>query len=830
MNGAMYREILSANLLPSARALKMKRGWVFQHDNDPKHTARATKEWLRKKHFKVLEWSSQSPDINPIENLWWELKVRVAKRKAKNITALEEICMEEWANIPTTVCGNLVKTYRKHPPTGFMDYKKRDKAWVSQLGTVFGEKQLNDQDTFDIKDLKLKIRDLLKKRTKIWWNKAALENYLQKDIIPRGLRVQLFPTLDVEDTSFTSKWEETLTKCSRTLLELLVGADKRSLESLEKEIETIREQIQGIIPSDEYKKLDLSLEEELLKYEQDIQNNKTKKYLRDLEDYKHNRIYRWHQKQPRKQFRSQSVSSLSTTSEGACGDHFLEKGIASSNGGVGAAFHLQHPPTPGIKKKKHPYNMRDKRAGDFEVEIFVKLVRKEIDKLNSNIDQDNLTPPLRRAIKELKNMKDVVIKRADKGGNVVIWPIALYEAEAFRQLHRAEHYKKLDALPSFTFSQELKSLLDEGVERSAITDKMRVALLPEFPVVPTFYLLPKVHKDPSCPPGRPIVSGMGGLCEPSCRFVDFYLQKCVETLPSFVRDTTDVLRRLDGLILEEDMWLVTCDDRPFLQLQGTAMGASCAPSYANLFLGLWERDVVLDTPGHSSVISWLRYIDDILFIWQGSTSRLDTFLNHLNSSDGTIATDIFRKSTATNALLHFSSSHPPKLKSSIPVGQFLRARRICSVDGTFQRRADDLTRRFRNRGYRYVDIHRGNSRALHSDRPSLLAGSTRSSPVNTNVMPRFITSFNSNWSEINNIFKRHWPVLLADRDLSRLLSPYPLVTWRRSRTLGDILCDSHYIPPKSNPFGSCQKGPPWGSFFRVESVPFVNSSPEQRSL
>uniref|UniRef100_A0A8C4T226 Transposase Tc1-like domain-containing protein n=1 Tax=Erpetoichthys calabaricus TaxID=27687 RepID=A0A8C4T226_ERPCA len=69
MNGAMYCEILSNNLLPSVRALKLGRGWVFQHDNDPKHTARITKEWLCKKHIKVLEWPSQSTDLNPIENL-----------------------------------------------------------------------------------------------------------------------------------------------------------------------------------------------------------------------------------------------------------------------------------------------------------------------------------------------------------------------------------------------------------------------------------------------------------------------------------------------------------------------------------------------------------------------------------------------------------------------------------------------------------------------------------------------------------------------------------------------------------------------------------------
>uniref|UniRef100_A0AAZ3Q527 Tc1-like transposase DDE domain-containing protein n=1 Tax=Oncorhynchus tshawytscha TaxID=74940 RepID=A0AAZ3Q527_ONCTS len=52
----------------------MKRGWVFQHDDDPKHTARATKEWLRKKHFKVLEWPSQSHSsvkgLNAKRHVW----------------------------------------------------------------------------------------------------------------------------------------------------------------------------------------------------------------------------------------------------------------------------------------------------------------------------------------------------------------------------------------------------------------------------------------------------------------------------------------------------------------------------------------------------------------------------------------------------------------------------------------------------------------------------------------------------------------------------------------------------------------------------------------
>ena len=114
MNDKKYREILEDNLLPSARSLKLKRGWTFQKDNDPKDTANETKEWFRNKRINVLQWPSQSSDMNPIENLWRELKLNVQKRHPKNIAELRVICMEEWNKIPIESFKRLVVIYKKH--------------------------------------------------------------------------------------------------------------------------------------------------------------------------------------------------------------------------------------------------------------------------------------------------------------------------------------------------------------------------------------------------------------------------------------------------------------------------------------------------------------------------------------------------------------------------------------------------------------------------------------------------------------------------------------------------------------------------------------------
>ncbi|KAG2457243.1 TC1A transposase, partial [Polypterus senegalus] len=113
MTAAMYRDILDENLLQSALDLRLGQWFIFQQDNDPKHTAKLSKEWLQDNSVNVLEWPSQSPDLNLIEHLWRDLKMDVHQCFPSNLMELERCCKEEWVKLAKDRCDKLVASYSK---------------------------------------------------------------------------------------------------------------------------------------------------------------------------------------------------------------------------------------------------------------------------------------------------------------------------------------------------------------------------------------------------------------------------------------------------------------------------------------------------------------------------------------------------------------------------------------------------------------------------------------------------------------------------------------------------------------------------------------------
>ena len=108
-------EIYEEALLPSVQDLfgDCQEPWFLQEDNDPKHMSKLAKEWRLLHSINHLDWPAQSPDLNPIEDVWAVLKANVAQRKSRTEQGLKRVIKEHWAYITIEFGQKLIESIPK---------------------------------------------------------------------------------------------------------------------------------------------------------------------------------------------------------------------------------------------------------------------------------------------------------------------------------------------------------------------------------------------------------------------------------------------------------------------------------------------------------------------------------------------------------------------------------------------------------------------------------------------------------------------------------------------------------------------------------------------
>ena len=243
-------------------------------------------------------------------------------------------------------------------------------------------------------------------------------------------------------------------------------------------------------------------------------------------------------------------------------------------------------------------------------------------------------------------------------------------------------------------------------------------------------------------------------------------------------------------------------------------------SYADI--AFHPIDEIINNNPDFTIPLWLRYRDDVYCVWVMGLEKLKEFLAWINSihpnlkftmsysTDGTayldiltyikgpkICTTLYTKPSDTHAYLQPTSCHPKHVCKNIPHGEAQRIRKICSEEDEYQENKDLMIKYFASRGYNDTYTRDQFDQLDSVDRDSLIPDLEISFDM-PNERPQLrrlplVLDFHPSFAGASKSINKYKYILDLDPSLKGCIDKQKLfVTFRRCKTIGDILVHSRY--------------------------------------
>ena len=240
------------------------------------------------------------------------------------------------------------------------------------------------------------------------------------------------------------------------------------------------------------------------------------------------------------------------------------------------------------------------------------------------------------------------------------------------------------------------------------------------------------------------------------------------------------------------------------QKSGAAIGTKFAPPNACIVMDEVETEFLKSE--ELQPLLWLRYIDDIFFIWTHGQEKITQFLDEvfsylkftyetssctvnfldLNVSlrNGAIHTGLYIKPTDSHQYLHYQSSHPLHIKTSIPYSQTLRVNRICSSEKDFKTHVSHMEEWFLVRGYPEI--------VVNNQIDKVVFGRDQSVDKNLKSGIPFVTTYHPKVKELEKLIR---DLLLFYKMIDKFKRfSHPLRSYHSARKIKDCIVRSKFYP------------------------------------